>query len=526
MAWFTDGRLAEATHLDGGRTVSSYTAALSPTTGLLQEESYFADGRAVHHTYDYSRTDQLRGDTVGGTRHGFSAGSFGRLDERVVGDSPALRIDRTSESVTSGDHSWTVNSLGIPTSIDGVPVALDARGRIISDGRGGRYVYDDNDLVVAIERDDRYWLGDGDVSVTERGLHVSIDVDQQPIGSVNGGEFVFEARDGRGDRLEDAGADAFGAPVPAEVGARAKGGVALPDLGLIHLGRRAYDPRFGQFGSPDLWMLANPDQCARDPRGCDLFAYTGGDPINYADPSGARRIQVTIVTRRDADAGQTISSSYTYTDTWIDLPEIDPTLCVGYPGGCADPIVVGDALSEFGPYPGYLPGATPSTATVFDRAETYRRLDRDASIGLAISALLMAGALMPPPAAVQLPQIEGSLAAELQEMADALAPQVSKMFPQLVRNPKEFGKVMHEQLRQQVIQRQLKGELPSTLMNTGPGRKGVDYYLASGRSIDLMTVSLREFSGHVSRYVGNEVNGVLIRELTPIYYLRYPVAPF
>ncbi len=58
--------------------------------------------------------------------------------------------------------------------------------------------------------------------------------------------------------------------------------------GLIWMGERYYDPRGGRFLSPDP---------IRHPLCMDLYAYAGGDPVNYFDPSGRFASQIYQVTK-------------------------------------------------------------------------------------------------------------------------------------------------------------------------------------------------------------------------------------
>ncbi len=55
-----------------------------------------------------------------------------------------------------------------------------------------------------------------------------------------------------------------------------------PEVGLVYLNARYYDPAIGRFVSPDWWDPTKPGV------GTNRYAYSGNDPINGSDPTGHR----------------------------------------------------------------------------------------------------------------------------------------------------------------------------------------------------------------------------------------------
>ena len=55
-----------------------------------------------------------------------------------------------------------------------------------------------------------------------------------------------------------------------------------PEVGLVNLNARLYDPEIGRFVSPDWWDPTQPGV------GTNRYAYAGNDPINASDPTGHR----------------------------------------------------------------------------------------------------------------------------------------------------------------------------------------------------------------------------------------------
>src|SRR6185295_2263607 len=59
-----------------------------------------------------------------------------------------------------------------------------------------------------------------------------------------------------------------------------------PDLDVVRMGVRDYDPRLGQFLTPDPLYFEDLDRCQASPLACSLYGYTGGNPISFIDPDG------------------------------------------------------------------------------------------------------------------------------------------------------------------------------------------------------------------------------------------------
>jgi hypothetical protein len=55
------------------------------------------------------------------------------------------------------------------------------------------------------------------------------------------------------------------------------------------MGVREYDPKLSQFLSPDPLYLEDLEKCQSSPLQCSLYAYAGGNPISFVDPTGLDR---------------------------------------------------------------------------------------------------------------------------------------------------------------------------------------------------------------------------------------------
>src|SRR5262249_18251507 len=59
-----------------------------------------------------------------------------------------------------------------------------------------------------------------------------------------------------------------------------------PDLGVVRMGVRDYDPSLSRFLTADPLYLEDPTRCLKSIVACALYTYADDDPLSFTDPSG------------------------------------------------------------------------------------------------------------------------------------------------------------------------------------------------------------------------------------------------
>ena len=136
------------------------------------------------------------------------------------------------------------------------------------------------------------------------------------------------------------------------------------DLGLYYLRARYYNPATGRFLSRDPY-----DGNAKIPATLHKYLYTGGDPVNWIDPSGrADEVEYSLLQMAGATAAIIgIEAVFTLETKalWTLEPEPGPNPFPPHPAPGNCPACGEPALPPTGaPYPpGQLPPITPDPGT-------------------------------------------------------------------------------------------------------------------------------------------------------------------
>lgn len=265
--------------------------------GLIAAETYVRDGTETRRDYLHDGRGALIRTTTGSDLATYTYTPSGLPD-----------------SISDVAGSRTVHRVSSTLSVGGVPYTWDTAGRLVSKGewsyeygpsgqltrasRPGRqvdYLYDDHNLRLLKRVDGVPARADVAGGVLTEGHFVElVTIGGVVAGVLDNAQFTALLTDPRGTPF--AGPDgtpnlatAYGVRTAhlglAEVIDYARLGWD-PDLDAIRMGVRDYDPRLGQFLTPDPLYLENLEECRASPLQCALYGYAGGNPISFVDPTG------------------------------------------------------------------------------------------------------------------------------------------------------------------------------------------------------------------------------------------------
>ena len=170
---------------------------------------------------------------------------------------------------------------GVGTSID---LAYDPAGRLQETSGTGitfrEMQYDGLDLIAEYDGSGtltaRYVHGPGADEPLVQYAGSAVSTRQWLLADERGS--IVAVTDWSGAAIQINSYDEYGAPAPGNAGRFGyTGQVWLPETGLYHYKNRAYHPELGRFMQTDPIGVNG---------GMNLYAYVGGDPVNYTDPLG------------------------------------------------------------------------------------------------------------------------------------------------------------------------------------------------------------------------------------------------
>ena len=170
---------------------------------------------------------------------------------------------------------------GVGTSID---LAYDPAGRLQETSGTGitfrEMQYDGLDLIAEYDGSGtltaRYVHGPGADEPLVQYAGTSVSTRQWLLADERGS--IVAVTDWSGAAIQINSYDEYGAPASGNAGRFGyTGQVWLPETGLYHYKNRAYHPELGRFMQTDPIGVSG---------GMNLYAYVGGDPVNFVDPLG------------------------------------------------------------------------------------------------------------------------------------------------------------------------------------------------------------------------------------------------
>jgi RHS repeat-associated protein len=272
--------------LDRRGNVAAETVAFGDQS-WLREHEYDARGYLAR---SHDRDGEARFD------YGVS-GLLSRVTD-LAGDRP---ITRSPGAVDAGSERYQLDALGRVVKHGALELRYGPTGELVSARRGARewrYLYDEHSQRLAkLEAGNVVAAFVGGAYLDAERLILPVKINGQLVGvwtvSCDQRRFELLATDPRGTLLGENGV----ANLPTAYGVRARRpelAAALDyvehgydaDLGTVRFGARDYDPRLGQFWTPDPAFLESVEACAASPDECNLYGYAGGNPLRFIDPSG------------------------------------------------------------------------------------------------------------------------------------------------------------------------------------------------------------------------------------------------
>lgn len=265
--------------------------------GLIAAEVYTNGTATTRRAYGYDSRGQLTSATAGADTSSYTYTASG-LPDTIQDTLGARSVQRTSDTLTVGDVTYTWDAAGRVSGKGAWTFRYGPSGQLTHASRLGRaidFVYDEADQRILKLVDGvpiRANVAGG--VLTEDHFVELVVIGGVVAGVLDNGQFTMVLTDPRGTPF--AGADGTpGLATPYGVRASHLGYAEVvdyarmgwdPDLDVVRMGVRDYDPLLAQFLTPDPLYFENLDKCAASPLQCALYGYASGNSISFVDPMG------------------------------------------------------------------------------------------------------------------------------------------------------------------------------------------------------------------------------------------------
>ncbi|HEX3764220.1 MAG TPA: FG-GAP-like repeat-containing protein [Kofleriaceae bacterium] len=319
LSYDPEGRLAHAdfatgevitfdydpvTHQRRGHTVTGAAASGGvrwdrDPRGQIADEIFSQGTTRTRRDYGYDGRGALTTATTGGdiASYGYTASG---LPDTIHDAVSARGVHRSAGQLTVDGNDYTWDAAGRVVGDGAWTFHYGAGGQLRSASRSGRqidFVYDDTDQRLLKRVDGAPVRGNvaGGV-VTEDHFVELVTIGGVVVGVLDNARFTALLTDPRGTPFVGPdGTPGLASPYGvrtahlslAEVIDYAQLGWD-PDLDVIRMGVRDYDPKLSQFLTPDPLYLEDLEKCQTSPLQCGLYGYAAGNPIRFVDPTGTQ----------------------------------------------------------------------------------------------------------------------------------------------------------------------------------------------------------------------------------------------
>jgi RHS repeat-associated protein len=289
--------------------------------GLVATETYTQDASQTQRDYSYDGRGALTRSAATNDIATYTYTASGLPD--TVSDAVGSRsVHRAGSTLAVGDVTYTWDAAGRVSGKGHWSFRYGASGQISRASQPGRdidYVYDEADHRLLKRVNGTPVRAEVAGGVLTEGHFVElIAIGDVVTGVLDNGLFTALLTDPRGTPF--AGSD--GAPgLASPYGARAshlRDAEVIdyarlgwdPDLDIIRMGVRDYDPRLSQFLIPDPLYFENLDKCRESPLQCGLYSYAGSNPISFVDPTGTDTTGMRfILGKEDFDSEKVVNNA-------------------------------------------------------------------------------------------------------------------------------------------------------------------------------------------------------------------------
>ncbi len=248
----------------------------------VESESYKISDRPADLSFDYDNRGFLQNATGLGNTESFAYSPDGLMNDKAGADAlfsmeggPAYEFDRIGRMSKRGSTRINYGSIGQAESI-------------VNENGSFSIVYDEGQKPLLIFRSGKlYYLKWEGLTFVNGHWYEPLTVGSHIVGWMRDGRFEAKSYDLRGTMVGDSPTSPYGQKnLAGSSVVDFAGHPYIPEIGLVSMGARFYDPELGQFITPDAYFFENPAAGVNKVLETNLYTYGVNNPLSYSDPTG------------------------------------------------------------------------------------------------------------------------------------------------------------------------------------------------------------------------------------------------